>query len=124
VGAGHFEEGVNLLQAVYARAKKDGLRRVAALAQTRLAEAWDQRGDSEQARKHLAGSDALASDPEGSFHDILFLNAYHRWQMVRREGNSTGERIAFGRLRHIRSLLQRRFREVDEFDRHVERIRR
>jgi transcriptional regulator with XRE-family HTH domain len=124
VGAGQFEEGVSLLQSVYAKAKKEGLRRVAALAQTRLAEAWDQKGDSEQARKHLASSDTLASDPEGPFHDILFLNAYHRWQMVRREGNSTGERIAFGRLRHIRSVLQRRFREVDEFDRHVERIRR
>ncbi len=72
----------------------------------------------------LAESDALASRPEGCFHDILFLNAYHRWQIVRGERNGTGEKIAFGRLRHLRSLLQRRFPEVDQFDRHVESTRR
>jgi hypothetical protein len=44
--------------------------------------------------------------------------------MVRAEDNGTGEKIAFGRLRHLRSLLQRRFPEVDEFDRHVEAHRR
>ena len=72
----------------------------------------------------LTEADALASRAEGGFHDILFLNAYHRWQMVREEKNSTGEKIAFGRLRHLRALLQRRFPEVHEFDRHVEKTRR
>jgi transcriptional regulator with XRE-family HTH domain len=124
VSAGCFEEGVALLQAAHTRAKERGFRRVAALALTRLAEAWQQRGDHQQARQKLAESDALASREEGSFNDILFLNAFHRWKMVLEEGNGTGEKIAFGRLRHLRSLLQRRFPEVDEFDRHVERTRR
>ena len=91
---------------------------------SRLAEAWIGRADGARARQLLEESDALAARPDGYYHDILFLNAYHRWRMVRTEGNRTGERIAFGRLRHLRSLLQRRFPEVDEFDRHVERTRR
>jgi hypothetical protein len=44
--------------------------------------------------------------------------------MARQEGNDTREKIAFGRLRHLRSLLERRFPEVEEFDRFVERVRR
>ena len=40
------------------------------------------------------------------------------------EKNATREKIAFGRLRHLRSTLQRRFAEVDAFDAHVEKIRR
>ncbi len=124
VSLGHFEEGVALLRSACARARQWGYRRVAALALTRLAEAWIQRDDRRQACQFLAESDALASRPEGTFHDILFLNAFHKWRMVRGQGNRSGEKIAFGRLRHLRSLLQRRFPEVDEFDRHVERIRR
>jgi transcriptional regulator with XRE-family HTH domain len=124
VESGHFEQGLAMLRAARAKAHNDGFRRVAALAVTRMAEAWTQRGDARKARELLAESDSLASRVEGSYHDILFLNAFHRWKMVRVEGNSTGEKIAFGRLRHLRSLLQRRFPEVDEFDRHVERTRR
>jgi tetratricopeptide (TPR) repeat protein len=124
VAAGQFERGLAMLRESQARARQHGFRRVAALVATRMAEAWRQRGDREKARELLADSDSLAARPGGSFHDILFLNAYHRWQMVREENNGTGEKIAFGRLRHLRSLLQRRFPEVDAFDRHVERIRR
>jgi len=124
IATGHFEQGLAMLRAARSRATRDGFRRVAALAMTRMAEAWKQQGDASKARELLSESDALASRVEGSFHDILFLNAYHRWRMVREESNSTGEKIAFGRLRHLRSLLQRRFPEVDNFDRHVERTRR
>ncbi len=124
VATGQFELGLSMLQTAGAKAQDEGFRRVAALAQTRLAEAWTRHGDTARARECLAESDALASRVEGSFHDILFLNAYQRWRLVRDEDNSTGEKIAFGRLRHLRSLLQRRFPEVDEFDRHVERNRR
>jgi tetratricopeptide (TPR) repeat protein len=124
IATGHFEQGLAMLRAARSRAQRDGFRRVAALAVTRMAEAWKQRDDKTKARELLNESDALASRVEGSFYDILFLNAYHRWQIVREENNTTGEKIAFGRLRHLRSLLQRRFPEVDKFDRHVERIRR
>ena len=124
VATGHFDQGLAMLRSARMKAQKDGFRRVAALTVTRMAEAWLQRGDGKRAAELLSESDTLASRPEGCFHDILFSNAYHRWQQVRGENNGTGERIAFGRLRHLRSLIQRRFPEVDEFDRHVERTRR
>ena len=122
--AGRADEGLGLLQDAHVRSVQGGFRRSAALALTRLAEVLIQIGNPVLARRKLAESDALASRNENCFHDILFLNTYHRWVLARGEGNGTGEKIAFGRLRHLRSLLQRRFPEVDEFDRHVERTRR
>jgi transcriptional regulator with XRE-family HTH domain len=124
VALDRFEDGMDLLRRSYSRARQGAFRRVAALALTRTAEAWKLQGDFTQARQKLAESDALASRAEGSYYDILFLNAHNRWEIEREEANSTGEKIAFGRLRHLRSLLQRRFPEVDAFDRHVQRIRR
>ncbi|NIM01269.1 MAG: tetratricopeptide repeat protein [Acidobacteria bacterium] len=121
---GHFEDGVSTLREAHCRAKEGGFRRVAALSLTRMAEAVRDHGDFSQSRDMLAESDALASRAEDVYHDILFLNAYHRWDMARNEGHGTREKIAFGRLRHLRSLLQRRFPEVDAFDRHIERTRR
>jgi len=121
---GRFEEGVATLREAHCRAKEGGFRRVAALSLTRLAEAFRDHGDFSQSRDMLAESDALASRAEDAYHDILFLNAFHRWDMARNEGHGTREKIAFGRLRHLRSLLQRRFPEVDAFDRHIERTRR
>ena len=123
VATGHFDQGLAMLREAQGRAQKTGFLRVAALAVTHLADAWKQREDYPKAREFLNESDSLAARAEGCQH-IQFLNAYYRWEMVRKEDNSTGEKIAFGRLRHLRSLIQRRFAEVDEFDRHVERIRR
>ena len=120
---GRIEDGLATLRDAHGRAVRAGFRKLAALALTRMAEAHRAAGDPGQARDSLSESDALASRAEGTFHDILFLNSYHRWEMARQDGNRTGERIAFGRLRHLRSLLQRRFPEVDVFDRYVEGAR-
>ncbi len=119
-----FEEGLGLIREAHATAVERGYRRVAALALTRLGEAHLQHGERGPARESLAGSDALASRPEEAYHDILFLNAFRRWEMAREEENDTREKIAFGRLRHLRSLIERRFPEVEEFDRYVECVRR
>ncbi len=124
VELGRFEEGMGRLREAHAKAREMGFRRVAALSLTRIAEALMRRGERDRALQALGESDALASRPDESYQDILFLNSYHRWQMARREGSPTREKIAFGRLRHLRSLIERRFPEVDEFDRHVERIGR
>jgi transcriptional regulator with XRE-family HTH domain len=121
---GRFEDGIATLREAHCRAKEGGFRRVAALSLTRLAEAFRDHGDFSQALEMLTESDALASRAEDAYHDILFLNAYHRWDMARNEAHGTREKIAFGRLRHLRSLLQRRFPEVDAFDRHIEKTRR
>ena len=80
VEAGSFDQGMSMLRTARTRAQQSGYRRVAALAVTRSAEAWRHRGRRKRARELLIESDALASRVEGSFHDILFLNAYHRWR--------------------------------------------
>jgi len=124
VELGRIEEGMGRLREAHAKAREMGFRRVAALSLTRLAEAFLRRGERDRALQALTESDTLASRPDEAYQDILFLNSYHRWQMARREGNPTREKISFGRLRHLRSLVERRFPEVDEFDRHIERIGR
>jgi len=124
VAARRYEEGLARIEEAHRRARELGFRRVAALSRTRWSEAQMERGDHTAALAGFAESDGLASRNDGSYHDILFLNAYHRWELARREGNATRERVSFGRLRHLRSLLERRFPEVDEFDQHIERTRR
>jgi tetratricopeptide (TPR) repeat protein len=119
-----FDEGVAKLQEAHALARRNGYRRISALSTNRLGEAFFVRGDYESARSHLADSDALASRPEETYNDILFGNAFLRWQIARREGNRTGETIAFGQLRRLRSRIERKFPEVLDFDRYVEKARR
>jgi hypothetical protein len=124
VKSGRFQDGMAKLQIAHTRARENGYRRIAALSATRMAEAHKQHGESARSSREFMESDALASDPAGPFNDILFLNSFHRWQSARADGNGTREKIAFGRLRHLRSLLERRFPEVDEFDRWVAKHRR
>jgi transcriptional regulator with XRE-family HTH domain len=121
---GQHDEGLALIRDAQARASARGYRRIAALALTRLAEAHLARGDRDEARRALQDSDSLASREDDSYPDVLFLNAFRLWEMAREEGHGTREKIAFGRLRHLRARLERRFPEVDVFDRHVETTRR
>jgi tetratricopeptide (TPR) repeat protein len=118
-----FDEGVAKLREAHTAARRQGYRRITALSMNRLGEAYMLRGDYDSAKQHLAESDALASRPEETYNDILFCNAYLRW-MAREEDNRTGETIAFGQLRRLRSRIERKFSEVLEFDRYVERARR
>lgn len=124
VALGRYQEGMARIREALAQAQQRGLRRVASLALTRLAEAYLQRGEQARGLSLLSESDALASRPEEAYHDILFLNAYHRWTLARREANPTKERLAFGRLRVLRSLIERKFPEVEAFDRAIEQSRR
>lgn len=124
VKARRFDEGMRRLQEAHRRATAGGFRRVAALSLARVAEAWLQRGDRIRAESAFSDADALASGPEETYHDILFLNTFHRWVIAREDRHGTREKIAFGRLRFLRSQLERRFAEVEEFDRYVEGNRR
>lgn len=119
-----FAEGMALLHEAHESARASGSRRVAALSATRMAEGHFQRGDARRAERALLESDALAAGHGDPYNDILFLNSFHRWQAARLEGNPTREKIAFGRLRHLRSLIERKFVEVDTFDQWIGRHRR
>ncbi len=122
--AGRKQEGLEILRRALSRARETGYRRAAALCLTRIGETFQLWNDLQEARSHYSESDLLATRGNTYYHDILFLNAYRRWEMARSERNGTREKIAFGRLRHLRSLLQRKFPEVDAFDRFVEENRR
>jgi tetratricopeptide (TPR) repeat protein len=124
VALGRADEGIGCIREAQSGAAVRGFRRIGALALTRLGEAHLARGDREEARRCFQESDGLASREDESYPDVLFLNAFRRWEMAREEGHGTREKIAFGRLRHLRARLERRFPEVDAFDRHVERNRR
>lgn len=122
VALGKMKEGVRLLRAALAEARADGLRRLEAQAWSNLGEAHFRAGETEQAQSCLRQSDALAGSPE-KYPDVLFFNAYYEWKMATDHGNPTREKIAFGRLKALRSSLERRFHEVEDFDQYVERRR-
>ena len=54
------------------------------------------------------------------YHDILFLSAFYQWKIAGDNGNPVQTKIAFGRLKHLRSSLERRFLEVQDFDRFIQ----
>jgi len=122
VALGKMKEGVRLLRTALAEARAAGLRRMEAQAWSNLGEAHFRAGETEQAQSCLRQSDALAVSPE-KYPDLLFFNAYYEWKMATNQGNPTREKIAFGRLKALRSSLERRFHEVEDFDTYVERRR-
>ena len=122
VAVGKMKEGVRLLRSALAEAHSAGLRRLEAQAWSNLGEAHFRASETAQAQSCLRQSDALASSPE-KYPDVLFFNAFYEWKMAGNEANPTREKIAFGRLKALRSSLERRFLEVEAFDAYVERRR-
>jgi len=122
VALGKVKEGVRLLRSALADARTAGLRRMEAQAWSNLGEAHFGAGETEQSVSCFRQSDALAGSPE-KYPDILFFNAFYEWKLANGQGNPTREKIAFGRLKALRSSLERRFPQVEEFDALVERRR-
>jgi tetratricopeptide (TPR) repeat protein len=120
---GKVREGIRLLRTALGDARSGGYRRQQSHAWSYLGEAYYRLRDFERARKCLRESDALASADE-PYADLMFLNAFYDWKMAEKEDNPTREKIAFGRLKALRSGLERRFPEVEVFDAYVERGRR
>jgi tetratricopeptide (TPR) repeat protein len=122
VAMGKIREGIRLLRNALADARGAKHRRQEALAWSHLGEAYYQLKDLKRARGCFRESDTLAGQKE-RHTDVLFLNAYYEWKMANAEDNPTRVKIALGRLKVLRSTLERRFPEVEEFDRYVERRR-
>ena len=122
VALGKMKEGVRLLRSALADARTAGLRRLEAQAWSNLGEAHYRASENDQAQSCFRQSDALAGSPE-RYADILFFNAFYEWKMATDQGNPTREKIAFGRLKALRSSLENRFLEVEAFDTFVERRR-
>ena len=122
VAMGKTREGIRLLRAALGEAHAAGHRRLEAQSWSNLGDAYRRANEAAQAQACFQQSDALAGGPE-RYTDILFFNAYHEWKMAAAQGNPTREKISFGRLKVLRSCLERRFPEVDAFDAFVERRR-
>ena len=120
---GKPREGIRLLRAALGEARFGAHRRLEAQAWSGLGEAHYRLADRERAQKCLRESDSLAGGGESKYSDLLFFNAFYSWKMAAEEQNPTREKIAFGRLKVLRSSLERRFAEVDAFDAFVERRR-
>lgn len=123
VALGKTREGIRLLRAALHEAHASGYRRLEAQAWSDLGEAHYRLPDHGQAQACFRQSDALAGGGSERYPDLLFFNAFYEWKMAAEHGNPTREKIAFGRLKVLRSSLERRFPEVELFDAHVERGR-
>jgi tetratricopeptide (TPR) repeat protein len=116
-------EGIRLLRESMNDARANGHRRLESYAWCNLGEAYYRQTDRQRARACFRESDALAIYNNEKQTDILFLNAFYEWKMAAEEENPTREKIAFGRLKVLRSNLERKFPEVEIFDDFVERGR-
>lgn len=123
VKLGKLREGIRMLREALSDAREGGHRRLEAYAWSKIAQSYYSLEDLRRARSCFRESDALAIYNGEKQSDILFLNAFYEWQIASRENNPTREKIAFGRLKVLRSCLERRFPEVDQFDDYVERGR-
>ncbi len=124
VGLGKLREAVRLLRVTHAQAQAMGHRRLEAQALSTLGEAHYRQGSRAPAAACFRQSDTLAGSADPRYPDLLFLNAFYEWKMAGEDGHPTREKIAFGRLKALRSSLERRFPEVEAFDAYVERGRR
>jgi tetratricopeptide (TPR) repeat protein len=122
VSLGKMREGIRILRGSLDEARA-GHRRLESFAWSALGEAYYRQNDHDRARKCLRESDALSVYNNEKQPDILFFNAYYEWTMAIAEQNPTREKIAFGRLKALRSSLERKFIEVEGFDEYVERGR-
>jgi tetratricopeptide (TPR) repeat protein len=120
---GKVRQSIRMLRDTLNEARTAGHRRLEAFAWSSLGEAYYRQKDNEHARGCFRESDALAVYNNEKQTDILFFNAYYEWQMAIEDENPTREKIAFGRLKALRSSLERRFPEVEVFDEFVERGR-
>ncbi len=120
---GKVREGIRILKEGLHDARSGGHRRLEAQAWSNLGSAYFRQKNWVRARGCFRESDALANFNNEKHPDLLFYNAYHEWKMAQTEGNPTREKIAFGRLKVLRSSLERRLPEVEAFDSFVERGR-
>ena len=123
VALGKAREGIRMLRSSLLEARTGGHRRLEAQSWSNLGEAYFNLRDHRQARCCFRESDTLGIYNNEHQSDLLFFNAYYEWKMAIEESNPTREKIAFGRLKALRSGLERRFPESESFDAFVERGR-
>jgi tetratricopeptide (TPR) repeat protein len=121
VALGKHREGIRILRDALQECENEGNIRLRARAWTNLGEAYHNIGNVTRARHCFRESEAICNTPDRQYSDLLFVNAWYEWQMAQADANPTRTRIAFGRLKSLRSTIEKKFPEVVEFDSFIER---
>lgn len=123
IAVGKHREGIRLLRASLGSCRELGHKRLEALIWSNLGEAYYKQRETMRAQQCLRHSDTLVRSGETENTDLLFFNSFYEWKIASKDGNPTRTKIAFGRLKALRSSIEKRFPEVESFDRYVERGR-
>ena len=121
VAMGKHREGIRILKSALQEAQHGDNTRLKARAWTNLGEAYYRTGNLSRAGHCFQESESLSNTPDRQYADLLFVNAWYDWKMARGSRNPTRTRIAFGRLKSPRSMIEKKFPEVVEFDNFIER---
>ena len=123
VALGKHREGIRILRASLQESQATGNVRLTARAWTNMGEAYFRLDDDRRARHCFKESEKICNTPDRQFADLLFVNAYYEWKLARTDQNPTRIRIAFGRLKSLRSSIEKKFPEIIDFDTYIERGR-
>jgi transcriptional regulator with XRE-family HTH domain len=117
---GRVDRGIRELKEALQVAGKEGFRRCSTLALLYLGQIHLMKQDHVRARDYFEEAELMAHGGEERFVDILFQTAYHLWDMARMSRNQVQEKVYFGRLKFLRSQIDRQFQEVEKFDEFIE----
>ncbi len=117
---GRVDRGIRELKEALQVASKEGFRRCTTSALLYLGQIHLMKEEHTRARDYFEEAELMAHGGEERFVDILFQTAYHLWVMARVSKNQVQEKVYFGRLKFLRSQLDRQFQEVEQFDEFIE----
>jgi hypothetical protein len=115
------DKGLKEIREALALSRKEGLRRGTAYCLRILGQVYYKDEKLARAREYFEEAETTAHSSESPYIDILFQSAFYLWEIARREGNAVQEKVYFGRMRHLRSSLERHFDEVSQFDSYIEK---
>lgn len=117
---GRVDRGIRELKEGLQIASRDGYRRCSTYALLFLGQIHLMKEDQKKARDYFEESELMAHGGGERYVDILFQTAFYLWEMARASGNQVQEKVYFGRLKFLRSQLDRHLAEVDKFDQFIE----
>jgi tetratricopeptide (TPR) repeat protein len=115
------DKGLKEIREALALSRKEGLRRGTAYCLRILGQVYYKDEKLARAREYFEEAETTAHSSESPYIDILFQSAFYLWEIARREGNAVQDKVYFGRMRHLRSSLERHFDEVSQFDSYIEK---
>ena len=117
---GKVDRGLRELSEALQVAQREGYRRCASYALLYMGQIHQMRQEERKARDLFEQAEMMAHGGDERYVDILFQTAFYLWEMARTSVNQVQEKVYFGRLKFLRPQLDRRFPEVERFDRFIE----